>query len=358
MSLSRIRRVAMGAVATGAIAVGIVGVGPAAAVPLVTFNVTVLQGCTYVTGPATLPVTVSQLTSTGTVIEKASSQFDLGGHTYVCFDDNFVPGMKVSALTNGATRTVTVPKLSVRVNRVTDVVSGVGPASKTLEVSIVHFSSFKTSKTTVINKKVSSAGTWSMDTTSSINLIGADRIGIIYRASTGDNFLLDGVTPFVGVRIASSRVIGSVNEGGDVAVTLKTSAGATRARAHLVSANNSQPQDGVFVNTSGYAVAARVGDKVASNAGTNGSFTISNLTVGVNTATNTVYGTCLASKPMKIEVTTPSPYVFTRTFTTCNSAGHYSLDTTASVDIAAGDRVLVTVRLSSGDTISRLRTAP
>lgn len=358
MSLSRIRRVALGAIATSAIAVGVVGVVPAAAVPIVTFNVTVHRSCAYLTGPATLPVTVSQLTSGGSVVEKATSQFDLSGNTFVCFDDNFDPGMKVSALTNGMTRTVTIPKMSVKINRVTDVISGVGPASKKLEVSIVHYSTFKAYKTTVINKTVSSSGTWSMDTTSAVNLIGGDRIGVMYRASAGDNFDLDGTVPFVGVRIASSRVIGSVNAGSTVTVSLKTPTGATRARAHLASAYSAQALDSVFMNTSGYGVTARIGDKISSTVATNGTFTISNLTVNVDTGTNVVSGSCLASKPMKIEVTTPQPYTFTRTFTSCNSAGHYSLDTTSSVDIAPGDRVVATVRTSSGDTIERLRTAP
>jgi hypothetical protein len=234
----------------------------------------------------------------------------------------------------------------------------VGPASKKLEVSIVHYSSFKTWKTTVINKTVSSTGRWSMDTTSSINLIGGDQIGVVYRASSGDSFDVEGITPVVGVRIASSRVIGSVNGGSSVTVTLKTAAGTTRARAHLSSSYNAQALDSVFMNTSGYAVTARVGDKVSSTVASNGSFTIPNLTVSVDTATNVVSGSCLASKPMKIEVTTPNPYAFTRTYTTCTSGGHYTLDTTSSVDIKPGDRVLATVRFSSGDTVSRLRTAP
>lgn len=52
-----------------------------------------------------------------------------------------------------------------------------------------------------------------------------------------------------------------------------------------------------------------------------------------------------------------SPYKSEEFSLVCTSGGTYTLNVTATVDLQTADKVLVTMRLSTGDEVSRQRVA-
>lgn len=356
MSVNR-SRLAAGALAlaTAASLAGAPAVGATA--PLFLFNVQVNSECVYLNqGPASVFTTISQLDPAGAPVEIRGITLDSGGSGGVCMAEPFYPGMKVSALVNGTTRTLTVPKLTVKVDRVTDVVSGVAPKGSSLTIQVVHWANYATSATTTVNKTATSTGTYSTDLTSKVNVIGGDRASVTLNYASGDSAGARTMVTSVGVRIGSPKVEAQLGTGETGVVSLKDAAGVLRAKAGLSFSGWDPSTKGLFV-AGGSAVSTRVGDKVAAPLGGGVAFTVANLTVTTNVSTNVISGVCQANRALKVLVHNDSPYKSEEFKLVCTSGGTYTLNVTATVDLQTADKVLVTMRLSTGDQVSRQRVA-
>ena len=114
---------------------------PAAAVaaPKVTFSLCL--GCSGVSGqgPAKTNIAVVWKSSAGDLRQKVTVKSGADGWwnaPYAIYDYELTPGDTVKVTIGTWTRTFTVPRLSLRVDRLTGVVSGRGPANTHLDVSL------------------------------------------------------------------------------------------------------------------------------------------------------------------------------------------------------------------------------
>lgn len=357
MHLPVIRRAAQALIAVALLAAAAMSPSAAAAASGPSFDVWTYSNCVTVTGTPTALANVAQLTSGGTVLESKEASLDGAGHDQVCFDTRFTAGMKVRGTDQGVTRTFTIPTLIVKADRTTDVVSGRSPAGKAVTVDVYHALGFSGWTQKTYGRTASSTGTWSIDTTAAFNLLGGDSMAINY-ASGPDTAHASAYVPRLFVAIGSSKVRANMRVGTNGTVSLRTGGGTLRATAYL--AGGIWAIEGEISNTfrsNGSRVQVRVGDKVSAPFQPSMAFTVPNLTVSLNPSTDVISGSCQANRKMQAAITKVSPATSHVKRFTCGSGGTYSVDVTSIVDLAAGDSVRVSLRLSQGDILDRVRVA-
>lgn len=353
MNLRVIRRAAL-TVAAASLAIA-AGASPAAAATPPTFDVRLGDQCTTVSGTPTASGTVSQLTSTGAVLQTVNVAFGGDGTDQACFDDTFHPGMKIRGTAEGITRTFSIPYVSLAVDRTTDVIRGRTRAGTQVKVTIDHRSKFTLGTEYTYNRTPSSTGTWSVDTTSKFNLVGGDSIHVEV-TSGPDHVDWWTAVPQLTVRINSSRVEALMLPGQAGNVVLRTGSGTLRGKASFAGSFDIEVNArNWFVNSYGTQVPARVGDTVSAPFQPSMAFTIPNLTVAVNSATDVVSGSCSANRRMLVGVHTGM--MVTLIEAACSAAGTYSVDTTATEDIQPGMRIVVSLKRTSGDVVERVKIA-
>jgi hypothetical protein len=348
----RIRRpVGLGLVAS--LAIGVAAITPAAAANPWTTRVGVNQQCMAVDGPSGATGVVRQLTSGGEIMGERPVSIGGGGQDEVCFYDPFLPGMKIQGEIGGVVRTSTVPTLSLRINRATDVVRGSAPAGKSVHVNVIHWSSFTSSVQKGTNVTASSTGSYSRDLTTLVNIAGGDSLDVSYTSSAGDFWGINEVAPRLGVWINRAQMGAELLSGSGGSVSLRTSGGTLRATGYVSWLNGEDLlwDFGIFAKN-GTPVTARIGDKVSSSIQSNMSLTIPRLTVVVAASTDVVSGSCPAGKSLRWTLSNGSSLVYVGAGS-CSAGGTYSVDLTAHADVVAGQRIEVVVRLSTGDYVYR-----
>jgi len=156
-----------------------------------------------------------------------------------CFPGNHVvkTGRRLVA-DNGSSTPVsfTIPTLTMSVDRVTDVVSGKGPANKQVKIRLFRCSVFdgscvhKSTKTTSVN----GAGKYSRDTSSFFNIHGYDRAHVTYTNTAGHTYTLDQRAPWMSMELDTDGVLGDLNPGQTAKFRLRTAPGGTVLKTRTV----------------------------------------------------------------------------------------------------------------------------
>jgi hypothetical protein len=207
--------VAGAAAAMAAIAVGSLATGAAAADPMsVTFQAT-YSGCVH--GTSNRDLAALTLLDHDTVVDNALPFTVHGnGKFEACFPTGIVDsGLTLVAFDPTAhTDSFTIPPLSVRVDRVTDVVKGRSRANHALTIR-VYDCDFVAGKVCpkVATRTVStdSAGLYRTDLTHAFNIRGLDSLTATYANSHGDTWKIFQTAPYFRSFVGTSLVIGDVN---------------------------------------------------------------------------------------------------------------------------------------------------
>lgn len=348
-----LRRV-LGAGLTAALLAGLTISTAAAAATPITFTAAYGDSCVNVSGPVGSTGSLRLLNSSGAQLDSQAVDLAGDGEDLDCFEIDPLPGMKVSATLDGTTRTWTLPKLSVRIDRATDVVRGQAPAGKTVRLRVRHYSGFNSFGYWNTTKTASSAGTYSKDLTSLVNIRGGDTVSATYISSAGDRISVQEVAPRIQVWIGRSRFGAELLTGTGGKVTLRNAAGTYRATG--VVSYIPLYEEGVldysqFLND-GDPRTVRAGDKVSSTIQSDMSFTVPTITVAADAASDGVTGTCPAGKQLRLRVAHEGSQQFEATGT-CTGAGTFAFDTTGFYDIVAGDRAEIAFRFVKGDLVAR-----
>lgn len=206
---------------------------PAAAAAPITFHHTTGSRCVAGLKPATGRITVrlvapnGRLRATRTSAAAGASQ---GGYE-VCFPVTPRPGDRIRGVRGSVQRTVTVPTLTIAVDRVTDVVSGQGPRGRRLEMVAQHCDVTGNCEIPVTrNVSANDRGRYRRDLTSAVDLRGMDRVHVELSTSAGDEFQAITRAPFFQVG-SPDRVAAYCASGGTRSVMLRRADGRERARA-------------------------------------------------------------------------------------------------------------------------------
>ena len=119
------------------------------------------------------------------------------------------------------------------IDRATDVMSGKAPAGASLSLTVTALTGFTSGPGIGIPVTATGSGTWSKDTTSSVNVKGGDFASLSYTSASGDVVYVSEYVPQVIVRLGSSEMSGNILTGSVINATLRTSGGTLRAKASI-----------------------------------------------------------------------------------------------------------------------------
>ena len=321
---------------------------------VLTFSTQIGSTCAQVSGgPVSTLHVVSLYTAEMELKDRVRVTSSESGYVSACFTDQVASGDRLRASVSGTTRTVTVPKLSLTIDRVTDVLSGVAPAGADLQFSAYKYAGLtSTSEQRYAYATANAAGSYSVDISSTFNLIGGDYVyGSVSVGS--DYYTVSNTAGYVHVLRASPLIDGVLGQSRSATITLMTATNAVRARAVVVGESATGSFNGRFITTTGIPVNARLGDKVSGSFASDAAFTIPDVRVSADAATDVVTGKCPPSRSYKLFARRANySQQVTRTGTS-GPTGVFTRDLTGSLDIVAGDVLEVWCKLPTGDQVGR-----
>ena len=330
---------------------------PSGSAAVYTFDISVETPCVAGHGPGGKPVTVPVRSAAGHELGAHAVTADGAGHWKACFDGLIVePGMTVTARHAAARRRVTVPGLTLRTDRPTDVLSGRGPAGKSLNLTLTRcvFSDPCRVKHYVVTPD--SHGHYRDDVSAANypwDLEGGDKAVIEFQTAAGDLFHADSVTELMRVQYPNRAILQIYPPGSSVTVSLLSSTGSVRAEETRTAAT-SGAYTFRFVR-GGHAVTIQPGNVIRANFASDARMVWPHVGLVGNTATNHVSGTCLKNVPLEVTVNPPSS-VNQEGMT--GSDGRFDLDFTSDGGIHSGNTLLLVCRADTGDRLEFRAAVP
>lgn len=297
--------------------------------------------------------------STGTTKIRSAATVDAQGSWDACLDflsfsaEPIGAGDKVSLhdFETGQTLDFTIPRVTMTVNRVTDVVSGTAPAGMKLAVEAADSQGILFGDQPYdLTKHVTAAsnGTWSHDFGSNgINLIGGAQLEVRESLKSGNVLIYrDMYVPGVQITLGSSEFFGFIAPYKHIGIKLDQG-GNRVATGDAVGADGNSGFDGRFIDAQGELYRVAGGEMFHAPAlGPDASWRIPEIDGTANASSDVVTGTCFANDPWVVEA---GPFAFD--FGTSDSNGQFSTDLTDSGGIAHGDAVLIACLSSGGDVV-------
>ena len=293
-------------------------------------------------------IRVKLLRSDGTARETAhddNANYDWA----LCFHHVPVPGDKLQMINGTALdRTVTVPHLTVQADRVTNLVSGRGPAGKDLQLAYLDcYPAGCLGHAYVVS--VNSNGRYHDDlSTSSVDIDGSDEVNILYQTALGDQFTSATAAPYFELTKPNQLFLSCLPRGTST-VRLLTAGGTLRASRSFHATKDCSGSFGSF-RKDGHAVSVHIGDKITSDLATDARLVWPSMSVeGQGT---TLSGKCLADSRYVVFVSrgsTSSPFGGTT-----GSDGHFTKATAWTFQ--AGDTLDLTCESNRGDRVRMSRT--
>ena len=330
-----------------------VGVGPATATgPPVQVRVTIGEACVYANKPSGDLVKLTLRTGSGHFLgteEDATSSTSF----LACFTHRVRIGYRINIVDGDDTRTTGVPDLTIGADRITDVVSGHGPASKHILVKYGDCSLTGCAGYTELDGTVDSHGRWHRDLTSRIDLQGADRLAAEYTNSRGDTFgTQEEHVPYLQLS-KPNKVHIECQPDRAVNVTLKTAGGTLRVSRSFPMAGDCATPDATF-RRNGAAVNIAVGNIIRSDLASDAKVIWPH--VAVSWSGQAVAVRCLPGEPFDIKVLRAAIPQFELAGTT-DSTGRYA-NLATGFPALAGDELNLTCATAKGDRIMFTDTVP
>ena len=294
--------------------------------------------------------------STGETKIRTAATVDAQGSWNACIDLSAEPigsGDKIRLLDfeTGQTLNFTIPRVTMTVNRVTDVVSGTAPAGMKLTVEAADSQGilFGDQPYDLIKHvTTSSGGTWSHNFGSNgINLIGGAQLEVRESLKSGNVLIYrDMYVPGVQITLGSSEFFGFIAPYKHIGIKLDQG-GNRVATGDAVGADVSSGFDGRFVDAQGELYRVAGGEMFHAPAlGSDASWRIPEINGTANAQSDVVTGTCFANDPFVVEAG-----LFAFASGTSDSNGNFSSDLTDTGGIAHGDAVLIACLSSGGDVV-------
>jgi hypothetical protein len=328
-----------------------------AAVPF-TFDLAIGDSCIQGTGPASSTIELTLMDANNNVIDTDTVQSDSSGDWWQsnCFWYDVHGSDKIMAESGPDSRTLQIPVITTVINRVTDVVSGRGPANSTIDLMtrICHTYNCPSGPSATVN--VASNGTYSKDYTSLANLKGRDTVQAQWISPSNDHIRgISRATPFLLIVLGDNRVRGDGKPNSHLTVKLKTAGGTLLSTAEDFLSARSTSINADFMNSSDQPVYPRPGNKVTADFASDASFTLPSITLTHDA--DSVSGHCSANSWVYVYVENGAPsYDWTEGYATSNSNGNFSIAladmSQPTFVIGANDRWEVDCQNKKGDMVA------
>jgi hypothetical protein len=341
--------------ATGLLA----GPSPATAAAPITFGYSTGSRCVAGAKPATGRITLRLLAPNGTLRATRTSptaSAPLGGYE-VCFDVVPRPGDRIRAVRGSVRRTITLPTLTAAVDRVTDVVSGKGPAGRRLTVRTRHCTLGSACDPDVVRSvTVNRKGRYHRDLTSAVDLRGMDIAFVRFGTSAGDEFQARATAPFF--QVGTPDRVAAYCAPGTRTVRLRRADGRERAsatfRSPLGCTTDTLASLPRRFKRNGSVIAPATGNIIRSDIATDARMVWPGPSLGIGNGSMT--GKCLANAPYVVYMRRPTEpgMFFTLAEGTSSADGLFqrAYDTT----LLPGDRIRLLCATPAGDQLVHDRT--
>jgi hypothetical protein len=298
-----------------------------------------------------------------TVIATTKTTAAAGGYFGGCFPQGYrlEYGYKLKVQTGSYVKTVTIPNLGLKVDRVTDVVSGRGFSGKPVRISVTQYApgSYTSSSSISLLPVPNASGIWTTDLTGIGGIRGNDSISLTYKpnedyaSSVGDTWNMYTYAEAMLLRRGSSHVSGTMNLGEIATITLKTGASVFLGKAGIAATGENFSYSSLLRRANGAPVYPVATNKVTGSFATDANVTIPNITVNGAAATDVVSGACMASQGYYVFARKPDYSDSAYAYGTTSGTGAYSTDLTSQMNLAAGDYISVTCKYDTGDQVMR-----
>jgi hypothetical protein len=344
-----------------------VGLSLGAAAPVAAANNTVLyidMGSCLFEGsgaPNNKTVKIEWRAADGTLKALESVKSDYEGYwVNNCNDDSvFIePGDAIKTTIGTSARTFTVPTLTVRVDRDTDVVSGKTSPNAGLDLEVTtNDDGFGGSSEHT--RQVTSASNGSYTTsfasgTGATDIKGWDYVDAQWTDTRGDSVRNRAVAPGVDVTIRSAFVTVAAKPGSVKSLALRDAPGGkvlARSGGYVFEGYNGF----ILVDDDGDPVSIRSGNQLVSDIASDSTFVVPTITVTASKRGDKVT-VSTGRAALGIEVQAQTTFAGAWAFGSTNSSGAYVADFRASgstLDIKRGTTLSIALRLASGDIVRK-----
>lgn len=346
----------------GAVLLAVVApAAPAAAAPP-SFTFRIDLGSNYVdgTGPNNDDILLVLRDRANFVKDRAPATTDGTGSLNMTrgFHATIENGDKIQA-TDGVpahARTFAVPRIAATINRVTNVVSGKGPAGQSVDVSACVANSFDgCTDVGPFNVPVNSNGDWSYDF-SPTNLRGGDDVDVEWSDAAGDSVRRQLTVPFVAVVFGGNTFFGTAARGSVVGMSLRDGNGNLKAKTQSSAAALFGSEIIYFGEwrKQSYAVNVRAGDRIAGTFASDATITVPRVETIPNAGTDRIRGHCFNNAFFEVSARHADGSDSSYYDGTTGANGTFNIDITtnnAAYDLLSDDEILLQCQNSHGDSI-------
>jgi hypothetical protein len=326
-----------------------------AATPPITFNMDMFGRCVSGNAADGATIDVTWRSSNGTLKAEGTADHPYGGGYFELCEGKSTqlrPGDQIKVSDGSYTRQYTVPNLTIHLDRVADVMTGTGPASRTLRLCISTGDFGRCHSV-----RVGQDGTWSYNPHHDIfhYKIGYG-VSLEWTSPNDDVLSIPEVNaPFVAVTLGQAKFTGETDPGGNAKILLNGNASGS------VTGGDDGYFAGKFRKSNGTAVKVQAGDRVHSPSLASGADWIMPQIDGTASAsTDVVSGRCYDSGTfsgtVSVDVYRTGRLRGTTSFGT-ESDGSFSVDMRRDVgdffenpaNIKPGNRVVIGCIQTTGD---------
>lgn len=248
--------------------------------------------CLYFKAPANKTLTLIWKDSAGTLKEQASIPTGVSGDPFYCSDNNVIEvGDRLKDVIGSNSHKLTIPNITARVNRVTDVIKGTGPAGAHLSIDCGGgpFGAFEPCQWHK-NVTVNNAGNWQAQIP--FDVYGGFRMHASWFNSYGDLVTRNVTVPYFQVFLGQARFSGIARHDITATVDLQDASMVDKGSG----SGHSDPYSGWFTgqlrDSGNNLVDVDPGDYVSSNVAPNASFQVPEIDATATASDDHVWGQC------------------------------------------------------------------
>ena len=356
---SRIRRVTLATV-LGTLLCGLLATGVSAAPRPLTFDISIGDYCVYGQAKSNAFLRVIVTDPAGSIVGRDATTADSSGAWYFCiYQGSFAPGYTINAkvFSTGQVRNFVVPKLTLAVNRGTDVVSGKAPANSELQLEVYdnRWDFWGESYDDVEALSADAGGNYSFDFgNNGIDILGgALAFADWYNADQTVHVRRVGYAPIIALSVGRSEFAGASRPNGLLHVTLSQPQGTKVAAGNAIGSYQATDLNGQFADSDGEPYIVQGGEWLSAPAlGSGSHWRVPMVDGDANVANDTVSGTCFPNGRYGV-VVFGSGFEFGVVLGNAAGNGDFVADLSDQMNVRRGDSVLIGCWTASGDEVDQ-----
>jgi hypothetical protein len=351
--------------AAGALLLALMGsAAPAvAAPPAFTFQVDLGSTSLDGTGPPNDTVLLVLRDHAGFVKDRLTATTDASGDLdfgrgLVAFIEN---GDSIRATDGVAAhaRTFVIPRIAASIDRVTNIVKGLGPPGESVDLTACVATAFDScSSVGPYTVPVDSSGHWTYDFSPN-NLRGQDEVDIDWSDGVGDSVTRELLTPFVSVIFGGNSFIGTAGRGSLVGMSLRDRHGTLKAKTQVsASAFAFFGSQVLFFGEwrkQAYPVNIRAGDRIVGTYASDATMTVPDVVTTPHAGTDRISGHCFNNAYFAVEAIHNDSSGDSASYDgTTGANGFFNIDITTNApayDLKSDDLIFLECENNRGDVI-------